>query len=98
MLQAVACLLIATVAPQEACQLVARMGDAGGQRQHSKQGSILLAQIDDLAACPAQLETAEKREFRDRRGHRTKPLPARRRGCSRGINALFPMKTTGKPG
>jgi hypothetical protein len=65
MLQAIAGLGIAALAPQQPGQLVARLGGAGAQRQQGEQRPVLLArEVDRLAAGQPQLEAAEEREFR----------------------------------
>ena len=52
---------VAAVAPQQARQLVAGVGRAGGQREDSEQRAVLLArQVDDPPIGQLQLEGPQK--------------------------------------
>src|SRR5262249_140965 len=74
MLQAVSRLLVASIAPQEASELVPRLDQPSWQSQDSQQSAILLPEVDRLTVRQAQLETAEKREFSDCHGAWAMPL------------------------
>jgi hypothetical protein len=74
MLEAVAGLLVATVTPQQTCQLFPRVRRARRQSENREQGSVLLTrQINELTARQPHFQAPEKRQLRDSHGYSASP-------------------------